>query len=363
MSTKYRDCRVDLSEYKSIILPALSQLNNIIKYDTSIADEALQNIAVNDVKTLKSILNTRGLQNAKHIVYIPEDHYAILETYYRYNQQRILVKQALSYDGITRIQQAVPYISVHKLLGRLHMCVIQLWNMLRGYESSADDIYALLSTCGVGICQKYVEYPLPDSYSTPDRPAYKTKDERNSAIIQMYLEGTGLRQLENAGFGIKRAAIRSVLQKSGVYKGANEGKERHQSGNWRTSGLLKYNSASSKAIKIAKSKHSTVKRRRKVLFELRSHSALTQQQIADLLGCSKSYYCNVENGRENPSEVFWSNIAELYGLVEGYEEIRKVSTIRQTSKTQGETEQVNINNIVVDDEDNLWNRYERPFLV
>ena len=363
MNTNYGDCRVDLREHKDLILSSLFKLDNIkedIVY-TLIADGAIHNIAVNDAKVLAKILNTRGLQNAKHIVYVPENYFVVLEMYNRYNQQRPLVKQALTDDGIARIQQATQLISCHKLLDRLHMSVLQLWSILQGYESPADDIYALLSSCGSEVCQKYVAYPLTDAYDTVDRPAYKSKAERNLAIIQMYVDGAGLRQLENAGFGIKRAAILSVLQQSGVYKGADEGKARHNSGNWRTSGYRKYDSTANKAIKISKSKRSSSKKQRKVLYELRRNSALTQQQISDLLGCSKTYYCNVENGRETPAEAFWSKLIALLGLTTGCEDVRKVSTVKQHAKVQNVTEDLDKEN-AEEACDNILSRYERPYL-
>jgi len=331
MATKYGDCRIDLREYIELIFSVLTQLDNIIAADeySAIAGGSIHNVAVNNAKALKNILNTRGLQNAKHIVYISENDFLILEMYNHYNQQRPLVKQALTYDGTMRIIQSMQLIKCHKLLDKLHMSVLQLWDILHGYKSHSDDIYALLGSCGVEVCQKYLVYPLPDTCFKLDRPAYKSKVERNLAIIQMYLDGAGLRQLENAGFGIKRAAILSVLQQSGVYKGAEEGKVRHESGMWRTSSYPKYDSTAIKASKISNSKCSSSKRQRKELYKLRRNSTLTQQQIADLLGCSKAYYCNVENGRETPSEVFWNKISTLYGLeTSDINEVSKISTLR-----------------------------------
>lgn len=364
MATKYGDCRLNLREYKDLILSVLLKLDNIIAdaVYTSIANGAIHNIAVNDAKILTNILNTRGLKSAKHIVYIPKNDFAVLEMYNHYNQQRPLVKQALTDDGIVRIQQAMQLISCHKLLDRLHMSVLQLGHIMHGYESPADDIYALLSACGTEVCQKYVAYPLTDACTTLDRPAYKSKEERNLAIIQMYEDGAGLRQLENAGFGIKRAAILSVLQQSGVYKGAEEGKVRHHAGGWRTSGYCKYDSTANKAVKISKSKRSSSKRQRKVLYELRRNSALTQQQISDLLGCSKTYYCNVENGRETPSETFWSKVISLFGLTAGCEDVRKVSIVKQHTKADKVTEQLDKDN-VEEDCDDVLGRYERPYLL
>lgn len=353
-----------MRECKDLIFSTLSQLDNI-KEDaeyTLIANGAIHKIAVNDAKVLTNILNTRGLQNAKHIVYIPKNDFSVLEMYKRYNQQRPLLKQALTDDGIARIQQAMQLISCQKLLARLNMSVLQLWYIMHGYESPADDIYTILSSCGAGVCQQYVEYPLADACTTLDRPAYKSKAERNLAIIQMYVDGAGLRQLENTGFGIKRAAILSVLQQSGVYKGAEEGKVRHHSGDWRTSGYCKYDSTANKAIKISKSKRSSSKRQRKVLYELRRNSAFTQQQVSDLLGCSKTYYCNVENGRETPAEAFWSKIIALFGLTADCEDVRKVSTVKQLTKAQKVTEELDKENEEEDDCDNILSRYERPYI-
>lgn len=151
-------------------------------------------------------------------------------------------------------------------------------------------------------------------------------------------------QLENAGFGIKRAAILSVLQQSGVYKGAEEGKVRHQSGEWRSNEYRKHDGTAVKADKIAKAKHSSSKKLRKILYDLRINSALTQQQIATKLGCSRAYYCNIENGMETPSEAFWGKIAVLIGLDVRCEDIRKVSIIRQVAQTKAVAEQANTDN-------------------
>jgi DNA-binding XRE family transcriptional regulator len=352
-----------MRKYKGIIWSAITRLSIILSDENSksISNGGIHNIATEEVKILTRILNSRGLKGAKHIIYITDYDFAMLKMYSRYMQQRSLIKQCLTNDGITRTQQAVRSISCYKMLSRLHMPVLQLWDILHGYESSSDDIYALLSSCGTGICQKYVVYPLPDVYAIPDRPVYKTKQERNTVIIKMYLDGAGLRQLENAGFGIKRTAILSILQQAGVYKGAAEGKERHQSGEWRTNRYNKYDSTSNKSNKIANSKRSTSKKLRKVLYDLRCNSALTQQQIADLLGCSKAYYCNVENGRETPTEAFWNKIIALFSLTKDYEYVSKISTVRQNTKSKRVTNQVDKDN-EVNDYDNMWGKYERPFL-
>jgi DNA-binding XRE family transcriptional regulator len=348
MATKYGDCRVDLREYKDLILSALSQLDYIIADDeySLIAGGAIHNIAVNDAKTLTSVLNTRSLQSVKHIVYITEDEFAVLKIYSRYERQKLLIKQRLTDDGIARIQQAIVLQSCYKLLSSLHITVLQLYKILHGYESPADDIYALLNSCGAGVCQQFIEYPLLDDYATPNRPAYKTKQERNVAIAQMYLKGAGLRQIENAGFGIKRAAILSVLRQAGVYKGAEEGKERHQTGDWRTGGYRKHESTGVKSNKISRAKRSESKKRRRMLYEMRINSALTQQQIADLLGCSKAYYCNVENGLEAPSEIFWSKIGSLFRLdTGGMDDVRKVSNVRRIVNKHTPAEQVDTDDL------------------
>lgn len=155
----------------------------------------------------------------------------------------------------------------------------------------------------------------------------------------MYLNGLGLRQLENSGFGIKKAAIRSILIKAGVYKGAVEGRLRHQSGKWHEGSFPRFDSTANKFDKIARSKLNTWKKQRKKLFELRSNASFTQQQISNLLGCSKAYYCNVENGRETPSQVFLNKIIKLFDLEpDSINEIAKVSTLRHKQAIEAEAD-------------------------
>lgn len=136
-----------------------------------------------------------------------------------------------------------------------------------------------------------------------------------------------------------------------------EGKVRHQSGEWISSAYRKHDGTAVKADKIAKAKHSNSKRLRKMLYDLRINSALTQQQIATKLGCSRAYYyCNVENGMETPSEVFWGKIAVLFELDVRCEDIRKVSTIRQVAQTKTVAEQANTDN-TEDEYSYVSNRY------
>jgi transcriptional regulator with XRE-family HTH domain len=330
--------RVDLSIYSNLLLSTTSRLDNLSSNSVylSITDSSNHNIAATDSQSLNHILNARGISKAKFIVYVSTEDFKVLEKYERYNKIKPLNSQSLTIDGMVRVQQSIVLIGYHKILERLNITILQLVDIVSGYTSPADDVYALLNACGVGLYQDYLNSPLPECLPSVSRPTYISKDERNTLIILMYLNGLGLRQLENSGFGIKKAAIRSILIKAGVYKGAVEGRLRHQSGEWHEGSFPRFDSTANKFDKIARSKLNTWKKQRKKLFELRSNASFTQQQIANLLGCSKAYYCNVENGRETPSQVFLSKIIKLFDLEpDSINEIAKVSTLRhkQDSKT------------------------------
>lgn len=55
-------------------------------------------------------------------------------------------------------------------------------------------------------------------------------------------------------------------------------------------------------------------RKNKMLIDLRTTNDLTQQEVADETGISRSLYSLIETGRRNGSRVFWMRIQALYGL-------------------------------------------------
>ena len=48
--------------------------------------------------------------------------------------------------------------------------------------------------------------------------------------------------------------------------------------------------------------------------ELRINANLTQQKVAEMLGCSKSYVCQIENGAKSPNLKTISKLAEIFNV-------------------------------------------------
>lgn len=54
--------------------------------------------------------------------------------------------------------------------------------------------------------------------------------------------------------------------------------------------------------------------KREWLIELRERKRLKQFEVAELLGISSNYYCEIENGKKNPRWNIAMRIAEFYGV-------------------------------------------------
>lgn len=54
--------------------------------------------------------------------------------------------------------------------------------------------------------------------------------------------------------------------------------------------------------------------KREWLIELRERKRLKQFEVAEILGISSNYYCEIENGKKNPRWNIAMRIAEFYGV-------------------------------------------------
>ncbi|MCL2498819.1 MAG: helix-turn-helix transcriptional regulator [Defluviitaleaceae bacterium] len=139
---------------------------------------------------------------------------------------------------------------------------------------------------------------------------------RNEEIVNDYKSGVGIQRLAQK-FSLSTPSIRKVLYNAYVYKGLAGSQERianyHQSQRNERRSLTNH-------VKTKSGKNTRVN-----LIDLRTVSGMTQQEVSDKIGISRSYYARIENGSAKTiNEGVWAKIESLFSLPTGYKPIKEV---------------------------------------